>query len=347
MDYTISKPDLDRDRAAVLDLWMRNLPDACADRYQWLYRTETATAWVLRDKEGSLVGATGLMERAMRVLGDSVRAGQAIDLNVDKEHRTIGPALGLQRAVTANVKSREYGLIYAMPNAQSELVLRRAGYKVLGDVGRWGKPLCCQEILSRWLRSKLLRKTAALLIDPLLRLVSPETYYRRPAGLHVEVADQFDRRFDALWEAAAQQFRIIGERTSAYLNWRFCRCPEVRHRVLCLCGADGELLAYLVYYRHAGTVYIGDFLFADPQTLDLLLAEFLRRMRREKAQAVIAVYLGPDLVCQKLRRFGFWQRPSPWKALVCVDRQRFGSELDHVLDTENWYLTRADVDTDS
>jgi hypothetical protein len=347
MNYTVFQPDLDRDRDAVLDLWKRNLPAASADRYAWLYETGPATGWLLSANGGTIVGAAGLMDRSMSVFGRDLRAGQAIDLNVDQDHRTLGPALGLQRAVTATVQRREHDLIYALPIAQSEPVLRRAGYRVLGEVGRWVKPLSCGDVLARWLRRRLPRKVATAAADSLLHLASPERYYHRSADVRLEVAEHFDRRFDLLWEAAAGQFPIIGQRTAAYLNWRFARCPETCHRVFCLLGADGGLLAYLVYCRRQDVVQIGDFFFADPHKLDVLLAEFLRQMRRERAKAVTTVYLGPEVVCHRLRRFGFWKRPSPWKALVYADRQRFGPELGGLLDTENWFLTRADADTDA
>ena len=346
MPYTICQPDLDHDRDTVLDLWKRNLPAASADRYAWLYEAGPATGWLLKAADGTVVGAAGLMDRAMKVFGESLRVGQAIDLNVDQDHRTLGPALGLQRAVTATVQRREHDLIYALPIAQSEPVLRRAGYRVLGEVRRWFKPLCCRDVLARWLRPTLPRRAAAAAINGLLHLASPERYYHRSADVRVEVTDHFDRRFDVLWEAAARQFPVIGQRTSAYLSWRFGRCPDVRHRVFCLLSAAGQLLAYLVYCRMKDVVQIGDFLFADPHKLDVLLAEFLRQMRRERAKAVTAVYLGPEVVCHRLRRFGFWKRPSLWKALVYAERRRFGPGLGRLLDTENWYLTRADADTD-
>jgi hypothetical protein len=346
MSYTICQPDQDHQRAALLDLWNRNLPGASADRYAWLYRTGRATGWLLRTEGGAAVGATGLMDRAMSVFGHSVRAGQAIDLNVDTDHRTLGPALRLQRAVTATVRRCEYDLIYALTIAQSEPVLRRAGYRVLGEMGRWAKPLCCEDYLGSWLRRTLPRKAAAAGIDSLLHLTSPETYYRRPPGVRVELTDHFDRRFDDLWRAAGGQFPVVGQRTSAYLTWRFRRCPAVRHQVLCLLDAYGRLFAYLVYHRHAGTVGISDFLCAEMQQLDMLLAEFLRLMRQEKAKAVSTVYLGSEVVCQKLRRLGFWKRPAPWKALLYVDPQRFGCELPQILQPGNWYLTQADLDTD-
>ena len=69
-------------------------------------------------------------------------------------------------------------------------------------------------------------------------------------------------------------------------------------------------------------------------------------MRQEKAEAIVNVYLGPSAVCQRLKRFGFWKKPSEWKALVYVDEGAFNSDADRMLDKENWYLTRADLDTD-
>ena len=346
MSYTVCQPDLRRDRASILELWKRNLPTASEDRYAWLYETGRATGWLLKSAEGAVVGAAGLMGRTMNVSGGLLPAGQAIDLNVDKKHRTIGPALGLGRAVTATVKQHQRGLIYAFPDPKSELVLRRVGYKVLGSLGRWAKPLRCEGPLKGWLRHTLPRKAAAVTVDSLLHLTSPEAFYRRPADVRVHVTDHFDARFDALWQTAARQFHVVGERTSAYLTWRFCQCPEVRHRVFCLSNADHELLAYLVYSCRAGTVHIGDFLFANSRNLDLLLVEFLQLMRRQEVEAIITVYLGSSMVCRKLEKYGFWKRPSEWKTLVYVDQRQLGSDLNRVLDEESWHLTRADVDTD-
>jgi hypothetical protein len=69
-------------------------------------------------------------------------------------------------------------------------------------------------------------------------------------------------------------------------------------------------------------------------------------MRREGAEAVVTVYLGSSTVCRKLRRFGFWPRPSDRKAMLYVDPQHLGLDRDRLFDTENWHLTQADLDTD-
>jgi hypothetical protein len=344
--YTISPLDSASDREPLLALWRRNLPCASPDRYDWLYARGPAAAWLLEDGRRRPVGASGLMARTIRAFGSTIRGAQAIDLNVDRDHRTIGPALRLQRAVTATVDDGRFDLIYAFPNAESEPVQRRAGYKTLGHFGRWVKPLRLVDGLKGFLRYPRARRTASAVVDLALRLRSPDTFHRRPDGVQVEVSDRFDGRFDALWEEAAGQFGVIGQRTARYLDWRFYRSPAARHRVFSVCDGRRRLLAYLVYSLHGETAYVSDFLFGGQDHLDLLLAEFIRQMRREKTEAIVTVFLGAEGVCRRLAHFGFLRRPSAWKTLVYADRRDQRTDSSRLWDQEAWFLTRADVDTD-
>lgn len=346
MNYSISQAEPGEVRHSVLDLWKRNLPTASGDRHAWLYEDGPASEWLLETEDGTTVGAAGLMHRQMVIGDELVRVGQAIDLNVDRDHRSAGPALKLGRTVAATVARHELGLIYAFPDSNSELLLRRVGYKELGDFQRWAKPLKSRERLRRWLAYSLVRNAAAAVTDCFLWLTSAETYYRRPTGILVNIADRFDDRFDTLWQVAADRFWVMGQRTSDYLNWRFRRSPDACHRVFCVSNSDDELLAYLVYSVSNRTVHVADFLFAELENLEVLLAEFLRFCRQQQAEAVITSYLGSDEVCRKLKRFGFWKRPGKWKTMIYLDRDHFQCDPSQLLDHQNWFLTRADVDTD-
>lgn len=330
----------------MLDLWQRNLPDTAPGRYEWLYERGQARGWLLRDAHGTAVGATGLMPRSMCVAGQQVPAGQAIDLNIDAEHRTVGPALGLQRAVTATVQQRECALLYAFPNALSEPVLRRVGYRPLGAFERWAKPLRSQSRLPRGLQTGLAGRLAGRLIDALLCVRRPEAFYRRPAGLRVAVVDTFDARFDELFSRAAGQFTVVGERSAEYLTWRFVHSPTARHRAICLSDRQGRLQAYLVVGRQAGQFHIADLFFSDPCWLDALVVEGIRLARRERGESIVCTYLGPDWIGNRLARFGFWKRPSRWNVLVLADEARLRVSRELLLDHEQWLLTRGDVDTD-
>ena len=347
MTYTVCQSDAQADRDRILDLWRENLPQASPDRYSWLYEDGPSAGWLVKSDETTTVGAVGMMGRTMKVFDDLLRVGQPIDLNIDARHRTVGPALGLQRALISTVDRGEYDLLYSFPDAGSEPVQRRAGFRLLGDLGRWAKPLSVGNTLSARLRNPLVGRAAASVVGPILKLASPETFYRRPGDIQVHVADHFDSRFDALWETAAGRFPIVSERTSKYLTWRFGRCPDARYRVLCVSNDQEELLAYLVYRQRRKMIQIGDLFFAEPRHIDTLLAEFLRLARKQKAEAAIAVYLGGQAVCRRLKHFGFWQRPSQWKAMLYVDRQATPTTSGPLFDVDNWHLTYADIDTDN
>jgi hypothetical protein len=283
------------------------------------------------------------MRRDFHAFGRPLKGGQAIDLNVDHEHRTIGPALGLQRAVVAAMASGEIDLAYGFPNRQSEPVLRRTGYRPLGDLQRWVKVLSCRAVFDRWGWAAWFSRSAGMLLDPILPRKWQEVLCRRPPGIGLTRVESFDARFDRLWRFAVRQFAILGERSSAYLNWRFSQCPDLCYRAMGLTDASGELLGYVVYGRRGGIVHIADLLVADVRYVDPLLAEFLRLARREDAQIVVFLYLGNPAVCKALGRFGFWQRPSGRKAMVYETGN--GSRVT-ASQPDNWHLTAADIDTD-
>lgn len=346
MNYTVTPAHPEHDRATLLGLWSANLPDACPDRHRWLYAEGPSLGWLLQTADGQAIGATGLMHRTMRVFGETALAGQAIDLNVNQEHRSVGPALTLQRAVTAQVHSRSLQLLYAFPNSHSEPILRRVGYRPFGQLQRWAKPLRSEPYLPAGLRSRLLRKPVATGIDTFLMLSARELRTGRPQGSRFERPDGFDARFDLLWRAAASRFDIVGERTSAYLDWRWRQKPGLKHNVLTLCDADGSLLAYVVFSRHGETVYLDDFLFREPHHLSCVLAELLRQARRERANAVITTYLGSPEVESILQSFGFWKRPVQWNGLVLVDPNHPLHTEQRLYNAAAWHVTRADLDTD-
>lgn len=349
MAYTVSQADPSQSRQVILELWKQNLPTASEDRYPWLYQTGRAKAWLLKVDDESAVGATGLMDRTIRSPEGLLRAGQAIDLNVNKDYRSVGPALSLARTLVRSAMQEGYPFIYAFPNADSEPILKRVGYRLLGNLQRWYKPLRCDKILDTRLQNPLARKAvaaASFAVNTALAVKSRETFYRRPVEIHVKLTDRFDGSFDLLWQTVSGQFPFIGERTADYLSWRFGQSPSGRFEVLCIKNACQELLAYLVFSCQDGIVHVNDFLFADAWSLNLLLAEFIRHARRRKAAAVIVVYLGPSFVTESLRAFGFWRRPTMWNAMVCTDWNRLGTDAATVLDEQQWYLTRADIDTD-
>jgi hypothetical protein len=238
------------------------------------------------------------------------------------------------------------GLIYGLPNPQREAVARRANYDVVGPVQRWARPLRSYDYLHDRLPAGPLGRAAAAALDTAIRLRSPESRYHRNRDHRVEITDTFDDRFDRLWLRASRQYPVIGQRTADYLNWRFRDAPHTSYRALTLADRHDHLLAYLVYTAHDGVGYLADFLHADESTGDAVLAEFIRMMRVDRAKGIVTIFTGAQSVTRRLRRFGFRRRVSTWKIMLHADMPRLGIPRYKLLDVNNWFLTRADVDTE-
>ena len=340
-------PTCSDDRQTILELWQRNLPTATEDRYGWLYREGPACDWIMQNEDEVAIGSVGLMERRFRIHNRLVTAGQAVDMNVDQAHRSLGPALQLQRKAIEASEARDLPFVYGLCDRRSQLVLRRTGYRLLGDVGRWAKPLTSEPFLPRSFRSKWLRRPACAVANIAMRLGSAELWQGRPKDTRVEVVDRYDERFDCLWMRAAERLPILGERSAEFLNWRFADSPDVRYRALTLIDSEERFRSYLIYHFDGATAHIADFLYDEPRDLAALLPELTVIARRWGMESIVVESLIPESITKLLKRFGFWRRPSNWPFLVYAPKVSASMWEDKGLfDLGNWYLTRADVDTD-
>lgn len=334
-------------RNEVRALWGRNLASgeeaASAKRFDWKYESSPfgrGIVWELRGEEGELVGAAGLGRNRFRIAGRPVPAGQAVDLAVERAHRTVGPALALQRAVTAVVGTREVSFLYGFPNVHSEPVLRRAGYRPLAPFERWSKLLRGGPRLAGRLPWGPAARAVSRVADGTLRAVAKDSYYRRPAGVATAMETGFDARFDRLWEESSAHFPVLGERTGAALAWRFGQFPFRTFRVFCLLSeGGGRLLGYVVYRASDRFARMSDFLAVSPGWLVPLFHEFSLAMRETECESISTGYLGSAAVRDALRGAGFRRRPGSLNVVLFAR-----DEPERLFDPEAWHLTDADRD---
>ncbi|MBC7817533.1 MAG: GNAT family N-acetyltransferase [Planctomycetaceae bacterium] len=332
--WRIAQPTLADLREPLLALWNRNLPDASRDRFEWLYGTGRADGLLLGDRQ--IIGGAGLMRRRFAIAGQVIEGGAAIDLNVDAEQRSVGPAMTLARAVMKLADENGVSCLYGFPIPRAAGVLKRCGYRQLGEMSNWTMLLRSEAKLRGVLRSSLAAKLAAPLVDIGLRWKSSESTWRLPQQVMVETPVTFDERFNRLWRTAAQRFGVLGERSSDYLKWRFTKCPELKYECFALTGrGSGELLGYVVWYRSEESICIADLLAVDDSATELLLAEFTRQARRQRADAIrLSCFAAPQFYAQ-LEAVGFSRRKDSYPVLVRMPDA-----------ASDWYLTMADHDTD-
>ena len=345
--WEVTQPDVASLRAPLLGLWQRNLPTAAEHRIDWLYGSGRARAWLLGERDCAPAGAAGLMLRRMSVAGRMVDGGAAIDLNVDQTQRSVGPALALVRAVTGAADREGRAVLFGMPNRSATAVMKRAGYREMGEFSCWTKLLSSEQKLQGVLRSRWASRLLAPLTDKTLHLMSSEWRIRAPRDVVAEPLSHFDSRFDRLWHRAACQFDVIGERTADYLNWRFTSCPDLDYEIFTLAErATGELLGYVVWYADEGAISISDLLAIDEPTTSLLLAEFSRCARRSRSSAIRFGCFGSPEFYRQLQLAGFQRRQNRHPVLGRLGAATEAATEAATCQGARWYLTLADSDTD-
>jgi hypothetical protein len=337
-NYTIVSADLARDRDRILDVWERNVKgnrSYHADRFDWYYHKNPygpGRCWLLvTQPEGRAVGTAGLGLRRIRLGNATALAGVAVDLAVDPDHRSLQPALLLQKAVLGALKEDEdLDFIYGLPNDRAVGIFRRIGYHEIGRMERHAKVLRIEPYLEK-VPLPVPVQSARLLAAPMdwaMRAVSAETW-KLSRGLEVVELSTFDERFDDLWKRASAGSVVGGVRSTEFLRWRYNDCPVLKYVTLGLVReSDNRLLGYAVYYEEDGHVVCADLLADDAgQTLDLLLAGLIRHARQLGAASISMSCDVPEHEEEKLRRFGFVARQAEDSARSVLVSLNPGSSL--------------------
>jgi hypothetical protein len=369
--YSVERVVPEAVRDELCRLWDGNLQvEGGVDRkFDWLYvdapELPDSVFLLAAEQDGArrYVGTAGVGLRAMRVLGHERRAGLLADLAVDREHRTVMPALALVRAVKAwALGDGGADLVYGFPNQHAEGVFKRVGYQPLGTIGRWARvlrhasyaprvkeaplprvPAALKKVVDRAADVKAIAAVAGGAVD-LVRLAST-------APSAVQAARQIkltwieipDERIDQIWDTARDGYDVVGVRSARFLRWRFPASERLATAVAAARG-DGAPLAYAVVETVDGVAHLRD-LFGVREAIGWLLDLLVPALYPRGAQALSVRYLGAPWLIEALEARGFVARASERLITVGVT-DRLDPESRAALTTAaRWHLTDADEDT--
>lgn len=348
MSYAVVKADLGRHRKEIFELWEKAYPGVLEKKYRWMYEDNPAgpaLVWLaIEEKGGACVGMTALFRREFHANGNRWIGGIAGDLLVDRAHRTAAAALMLQRAVLSAVKEGTVDFIYGFPNQAAEPILKRIGYRLLGERVRLVKVLKSAPYLSRikggayWGRA----------LGPLIDFFGSGYYERKKSGdeaFRCEEVDKADERFDLFWKEAGAGARMIGERKSEYLQWKFLNAPGGGNKVLALFRRDRqELRGYLVYRRREDSIELRDFLFGpDEKEGAVLIRHFLRAARSSGAGSITLPLLKNAQAGAWFQKLGFTERKDPHR-IYLYSSGKMLALFPSMIEPANWLLLQSDDD---
>jgi len=343
-EYRVRVGSFEEDASDVLAIWDSGFQvlhgEAGERKLTWMYQDNPAGEGhlLVLEADGEPVGVHCLGLRTFSLSSGTVVGGIMADFVVDEAHRTLGPALQLLRE-GISFGGQELAFLYGFPNESAEAVFRRAGYRKVGHIRRYGRPLKTLPFLSQRIPQFLAVLTAPV-GDLVLSLLDRLASRSQGRSLSWEELHGFDERFDALWARGAGQGAITSERSSRVLEWRFGPGSGLDGRRILAAtrGPGGELVGYLVWRREDRLAVVFDvFSAGDAGVLSALLKEFRWRARKDGCTSVTLELAGTPEAEQALARAGFAQREA--RPVYLVD----GTES--LLDGDlPWHLTAMDRD---
>jgi len=347
--YTICRLSDEGDKKALLKLWNENHDRNLDEKYEWFYdgnpAGEAIVSLVREDGSGEYVGCSATFPRKFSLDGDDLRAGVPGDLFVSQKHRVVAPGLNLVKRLISIVREHELDLLYIWPNKNAEPVLRRAGFRHLGPNTRVAKIVRTSEQLQKRCFCKYLIGPVSALLDAALRLFAFETWYRFKGEFVCEEMDDFDERFDDLWRRSRPRFKVVGERTSGFLRWKYLEKPDVEYRIYAIFNSKkDELKGYVVHCMDENSISLMDLVLPeDRTTARIFVSNFLRHVKKQPISSVVMQFLENREIVGFLKMFGFVKRKDDWNVYYYCSEELL-ERFPVLEDSEAWLLTNFDMD---
>jgi hypothetical protein len=341
--YQVVAGSREDDRSTLIGLWANGLAEGrtAQARLEWRYlrHPEGMPRCFLLCRKGSMqpVGAAAIERRRMRFGSESVCAGNVIDFVVEPKHRSLFPAVSLQREVLQRARG-EYAVIFGTPAERARAVVRRAGYLCVGPMVRMVRPLRWSALLSRFVPGWLGRILGPVIDHALLATASMHGLFNR--GYRWEWRARPDADFDGLWQRIEMPRTLVGVRDRAFLEWRFAGSPFHAHRFFALLSKDdGRLVAYAACHAEGDALHVDDFL-ADPAVPGAgrrLWLDLSREAYREGHRSLSVEFLGAGRFRREMDALGMVRRDE-WPLYAAFEgRPELSSP-------SGWYITGADRD---
>ncbi len=380
-------------RETVEDLWQRNLSleQSAAEKFSWLYEQAphlpeavflleaTAVAKAAGDGAGAsgasgtasaassgapeprprAVGTAGVGIREIALGERRLRAGLLADLAVDRDHRTVAPALRLVREVKSWVLG-ELELAYGFPNHHAQGVFKRVGYTPLGTMTRYVRVLRHRSYFGRIGQAELARVPE--LLRPIAHdLITREGLPQQLAATAVDlgqlgrdlgslwdarrherlsVMDRPPTGIDALWRRCSGEHTLLAVRSQRLLEWRY---PSQAGRWWAAARQGSRLDAYAVVDRLGDVVHIRD-LFGSRQAVTSLLHQLIFECYRRGVASISMRYLGDPWLRELLLASRFEPRSADRTIFVGVSPKLEPRVAARLVDPSCWFLTDLDED---
>ncbi len=335
-------------KEVILGLWERNLPKLSKDCFNWIYQDNplgpAKTILAQCVENGEYVGCAAVYPRRLFIRGEKTRAGILINFAIDKKHRVFGPALMIQKEILSTYLNKEFDLIMGYPNKNSDGILKRIGYVLVGDGTYWTKILNWKTKLIRFVKLEIIAAILGAILDCFYRV--REIFYARSIKplFATKIISDLSKDFDLLWEKARKNYTVIGSRDADYLQWRYRGFMNDSYQFFCLYDKQERFCAYVAYKAALGVVNIYDFFAEDVLKTKHILALFILEMRKLKFKSIIMVYIGNAKFGRAFKELSFIRKNSTRAMLIMLGNNLSEQQKSNLLVPQNWHISDGGLD---
>lgn len=347
MGYSIYKGDIEKDKHEILRFWKENHTKTLDNKYAWIYEGNPAgkaIVWILKDEiSQQIAGMAVIFLRRYSVCGIDMLAGVNGDFLVSKTHRTLGPAMMIQRSIMSSVDNGDVDFIYGFPNKNAEPVTKRIGFECLGETIRLVKIFKTAPILTKMRWPGWLITVTAPLLDLALKIVFIDKWPVRNNGYICREIKKVDDSFNQLWVELKSLHKVVGDRSASVIAWKYLNDPDDDNKIFAMYGKDFlKLKGYVVYRLDAESIEIRDLAVSEGRkALKALIANFVRYVSPIGSKSITITMLKNDYIVGILKRFGFARGKSDGRVYLYCNKEKL-----HLLGrAENWFLMRSDEDS--
>jgi len=299
----------------------------------------------MAEDAGRVVAMVGIRPITMMIQGEEVTACHSCDVMISSRYRKGTPFFRLHKETTKGIEHEGWHLVYGTSVKDTfRISMKLLGFTTAGPIKKQLKILNP----APYLRMKLKLAPLSGFLGFLASLAMKVVYWpwmRAASDVAIKEVDEFDSRFDELWQKRRSDYEIMIVRDTTYLDWRYLKNPAQKYKIF-TAERNGVLEGFAVACVKDENIrrgYIIDLLAppGDTALIRSLIAHAVRYCAREKADTVSCWWLEHTPAREISRKMGFLTFPTNHD-LIVRSHGRHGNE--YLSKRDRWYFTMADTD---
>jgi Acetyltransferase (GNAT) domain len=329
MNLAVRRASLIDDREEIIDLLNRNFEEGQEKRFDWRHLSHPAGpawCWFVYDRDSHKTIATAaVFPRQMFVDGKLVVCGQVGGFAVEATHRSLGPAVLMQRTTFEPADSGALAFCYdTPPHDRGMSTFVRLGIQPSCEVTRFALLLRSDEYLQNRLGNGTWTRAAIAAGNLVLRT---KPFHRTAPSIPGLEISGFERRFDEEFTFLDSNFSTSGmvraSRSAENLNWCYRDNPGSDFRVL-VARRSGELLGYVVYLVYRNRVAILDVFGREISQIGRALIDALAEISRKEKRVLLEAFCSDQSELKSLFMDSGFQAREKAARVVAYEKPQAG-----------------------